>query len=693
MNVYHELDLEPMRSEPAVWIRRVVIFERIEPEPEVIREINLSQGLNIVWAEEPENGDPSVEITGHSAGKTTFCRLLRYLLGEKTFANKARTKMIQEALPAGYVGAEMCVQGKWLAVIRPIGSARASYLKPDGTIEDVVKERPTSAYLEDYPTKTGLIAILKALQSKEIVRTGDKIEWGHILAWCTRDQEARFQHVHEWRSPKTESDWPNFRFTRSDPLFVMRTVLGLLLPEELQAEQDLAKLQKEFERLGREIEELKQEPLFRINLYESELRQQLLQLRPTETGLETMPVEDPDALLDLDHMATSVCEDLTRENGEIEERRAELQSQIDEASGRILHFEQELTTLEALFGVSEAEAGELDVGIEQREKRRKDLAQHADAKCPFGQVLINECQHVRALQSVLRLDEAQDKRALEAALSSQADARKQYEQQLYDIREQLATCGKERQKLRAQRNALVAAQTDKVEQARELKRCHQFLMAWRDKYKQGDAFPKLAGSRERLAQVQAKIEAAEQQLSTFLKEHDEKRLLLARIFSGSVKAVLASGTYDGLVSFDQRELSFRITHGAAMSGEAVETLTVLLGDVASLIYSTVNEDVSLPGFLIHDSPREADLGLRIYHSFIRFIASTAAHFGSPDSCPFQYILTTTTAPPRELQSPKFLKLILNAREPEGLLFKRDTSIPYEENQDTMFDSEEESVEK
>lgn len=86
MDFFTELIANKVKSKPDVWISRVVIFERLLPEPVKIRDIPLSKGLNIIWAEEAEDDDPVAEITGHSAGKTTFCRLLRYLLGEKTLA-------------------------------------------------------------------------------------------------------------------------------------------------------------------------------------------------------------------------------------------------------------------------------------------------------------------------------------------------------------------------------------------------------------------------------------------------------------------------------------------------------------------------------------------------------------------------------------------------------------------------------
>ena len=72
MDLFKELDLKPVRSDPDVWISRFVILERMLPEPTIIRDITLKPGLNVVWAEDIQNDSPLGEITGHSAGKTTF---------------------------------------------------------------------------------------------------------------------------------------------------------------------------------------------------------------------------------------------------------------------------------------------------------------------------------------------------------------------------------------------------------------------------------------------------------------------------------------------------------------------------------------------------------------------------------------------------------------------------------------------
>src|SRR4051812_12040967 len=129
MDLYDSLSLkvDSAKAEPAVWVRRLVIYESIASEVKVVREIALTKGLNIVWAEETDSDNAAAEITGHSAGKTSFCRLLRYILGEKSFGTRANMNLIKQCFPQGYVGAEIFVKQRQWAVLRPIGKGTFSY--------------------------------------------------------------------------------------------------------------------------------------------------------------------------------------------------------------------------------------------------------------------------------------------------------------------------------------------------------------------------------------------------------------------------------------------------------------------------------------------------------------------------------------------------------------------------------------
>lgn len=681
MNLYTTLKLKPTRTDPTVWVRRLVIFEKVSPEPTIIRDIALRRGLNIVWAEEPDHQSASAEIAGHSAGKTTFCRLLRYILGESTFGTGPNMAMIRETLPDAYVAAELFVKGKQWAALRPIGSGRASYTRAGVSVESLLRDKGPPLSHADYPSSLGLDQLTDSLQTAEVVRTGERIVWPHLLAWCSRDQETRFQNIYEWRSPRSESESPAFRFPRVGPLFVMRTALGLFLPEELVAEEKLAKLLQRKEELEREVEDRRREPQFRIRQYESELREALQEVMPEAASLTAAPIASNALEDDLLRLAEKAMSELRKATEALEAQRRTLQDQIDALGGESRELLSREQTLRAVFQLSVSAGQQLTIGQTELLKEQEDLKQHADKECPFGRILIKDCSYVDERRRTIYPELVKDAHAREQAEARQVDERERLNKELTKLTTERERVDGERLTLQSERDARILDARGRRELITRIDRLSQRLEEWVVKQHTPSDFAALSTAQGQLVTVTAEAEKLAMHLNSLLAKHAANRTLLSRIFSATVKSVLASGTYDGTVQFNDRELSFRITHGSAMSGEAVETLSVLLADLSSLVYHTVNENSQLPGILIHDSPREADLALRLYLAVIRLAQSLEEAFGSEDQCPFQYILTTTTAPPEELRGDPPVKLRLDAAKPESLLFKRSTAGPT-----TLFDA-------
>ena len=103
-----------------------------------------------------------------------------------------------------------------------------------------------------------------------------------------------------------------------------------------------------------------------------------------------------------------------------------------------------------------------------------------------------------------------------------------------------------------------------------------------------------------------------------------------------------------------------------VGGMAMESLKAIAFDLAATLMSIEGRTV-VPAFLVHDSPREADLGVSIYHRWFRFIASLEKL--SADSL-FQYIITTTSEPPQELRSSGFVIETLHGADPKERLLRR-----------------------
>src|SRR5690606_39543872 len=89
-------------------------------------------------------------------------------------------------------------------------------------------------------------------------------------------------------------------------------------------------------------------------------------------------------------------------------------------------------------------------------------------------------------------------------------------------------------------------------------------------------------------------------------------------------------------------------------------LVALAGDTACFLAST-SADSFHPGFLLHASPREAEMSEAILWSLLGHVASSGG-----DS--FQYIVTTSTEPSDAFKS--FERLRLSSDSEDGLLFRR-----------------------
>jgi hypothetical protein len=123
------------------------------------------------------------------------------------------------------------------------------------------------------------------------------------------------------------------------------------------------------------------------------------------------------------------------------------------------------------------------------------------------------------------------------------------------------------------------------------------------------------------------------------------------------------------IELAEEDLTFRLLHGPPLGGEAINTLMILLADLTAMI-ARVDGVGHMPALLIHDSPREADLGQHIYWNLLRLVADLASRLSKDGNAAFQYIVTTTTSPPRDMRDGSYVVLPLDASDPGELLFRK-----------------------
>lgn len=123
----------------------------------------------------------------------------------------------------------------------------------------------------------------------------------------------------------------------------------------------------------------------------------------------------------------------------------------------------------------------------------------------------------------------------------------------------------------------------------------------------------------------------------------------------------------GKVTLDGNGIKLLVELGGDRSTAAIDSLKVIAFDLAVMCMS-IEGGARLPAFLIHDSPREADLGLSVYHRLFHLVRNLEQGEGQPL---FQYIVTTTTRPPEELSDKPWLRETLGGAPAEERLLGRD----------------------
>ena len=135
----------------------------------------------------------------------------------------------------------------------------------------------------------------------------------------------------------------------------------------------------------------------------------------------------------------------------------------------------------------------------------------------------------------------------------------------------------------------------------------------------------------------------------------------------SVLRELVPGDIRGSARLDGNGLKLDVELGGLRSTVAIDSLKVVAFDLAILAMS-LERSLFFPGILVHDSPREADLSEEVYRRLFEFSAKLEECGSAPL---FQYILTTTTAPPDRFQHDPWLRLKVKGAPAEERLLKVD----------------------
>ena len=654
----HELFAPPKLSltipagltEPRLWVRRLAMWE--SPGGRKIRDIALRPGLNIIWS--PDGSDESdagaVRAIGHGSGKTLFCRLLRYCLGERRFADETQREAIAVAFPDGIVGAEVMLDGVCWAVVRPLGIRRRHVAIAHGDLDEIAAGDGATTSIDPLIEAIEQAILTPAVAALARLQPGQKA-WPIALAWLTRDQECRFDDVLDWRSPASGSDAPLPASGRE--IGPRREALRAFLLAITEEEQQTRRAE---EALRTEVANAEREATY-LDWDRGRQQKQLID----QLGLAGQMAPEMPLLLELFRKAADerlaaaaqLPTDGTSELGEarkgLHEAREELRLRDEER----IRLEAKLPAEKQVLTLLSSEIPGLSAAAETA----------ASQVCPICEVPID-----KALA---------EKCGLSHKLHSEAECRARLAAKRQEFGEQKRKIDGLEAGLKAlQPQSAVARQ--RVEQAEKRVQAIESVRdvratAWQaaTRLKEGvERFSEVSTERDevkkRLRNFEDRLTKERERLAAF---RDKQGMTFDRItgkFSSIIRR-LVNENAKGAVTLRGDGLQLTIDVDGDRRTAAIESLKVLGFDLACLILS-IEGATRLPAFFVHDSPREADLGLSIYDELFRLVRELE---GMSGTVAFQYIVTTTTRPPDDLRCDPWVRLTLKGTPGSERLMARD----------------------
>lgn len=601
----------------------------------LLRSFTLRPGLNIIWS--PDDGN-ATGIIGHGSGKSTFSRCLRYCLGEDSFATDTQRHRITSRLPDGMVGAEIILHGECWAVLRTFSHPRQSIVvKGASSLEDVFSPSSVKVGLADLKAAIASAVLGDSMHLMPPSISTDQA-WDAALAWSTRDQECRFAHALEWRDSNTESLSPVRGKSKEDLLLAVRSFIRAFTIDELRAREratsqerivsshktQLSRLDWQIERSGRSL-------------------RQKLGIEQSSLNTESLPFSNAaDAANDRIRKVLALPSDMPTDLGaareRLEEARAVLQRlKIEEAdaAARLDTLNQIAAEIQAELPISSAEYNAQKIPVCQI------------CKVPLDETLVAGCglSTVACDLESLRISIETRTRELDEKRNAIQSLRARQQPMKGEIA--LAQIAVDRAKTAVDK--LERAFFDRMNEIKAAERAAEAVKA-------NEA---LGSERDQARDALSAAEEMHSKLKDELAAHRDARVAVFHDLSSKFDAILRElvpGDVSGKVTLDGNGLHLTVEMNGERSTAALDSWKVVAFDLAVLAM-TIEGSTNLSGLLLHDSPREADLGFSLYERLFWFARKLEESAASPT---FQYIVTTTTEPPPQFQEAPWRRLLLRS---------------------------------
>ncbi|MRD74123.1 chromosome segregation protein SMC [Rhodocyclus tenuis] len=465
----------------------------------------------------------------------------------------------------------------------------------------------------------------------------------------SRDQECRFDKVLDWRSSDSDSGSPARGLSSVKLLDALRALIGAIDPEEFKLREEIvAEEARQKEAAQEAVRRAWEADRLRLRLI-SELELNPDELLPGRLAVEPLRQAAKARLAGL----ARVTPDKDIANLPALRARAETAKQYAESLAlERARTEALIPEIESLIRRLQGERPSASVAADDAEN---PLCPVCDV--PIDRALAEGCKLSHKLPDLDAAKHRMDK--LNEDIATENGRLLASKSSLDTLTRQLKPARSEADELSRRIHAL--------EQAQEARSDAWFKT--RRLIHDADCLEEYLLSQECVALVAesliAEIETKRELAAAFRGEQAQVFSRISKFFDAVIRE-LVGPTAGGKVSLDGNGLKLSVELGGDRSTAAIDSLKVIAFDLAAMCMS-IEGGTHLPAFLVHDSPREADLGLSVYHRLFHLVRGLEGEEAQPL---FQYIVTTTTRPPDELSEAPWLREKLGGAPAEGRLLRR-----------------------
>jgi hypothetical protein len=584
-------------------------------------------------------------VSGHTAGKTTFCRFLRYALGERSFAADATRRRIRDAFSSGWLIAEIVVDDETWTVGRPLSVGPHSFSIRGGALEQATDGSERQEYGEF------LAAVAAGALSATSFPTRDELlRWEHILSWLARDQECRFSDFLDWRHSSSNSEAA--QLSVEERQFLVRSVLGLV------SEGERAELQANAQLVAQRKASATQEQLLAHQAEVDHAR--VSSSLGRSLAKPSSPLFGSEARSELVRRTA----DVGRRESELidSDRREELCEALERAVTAEANAKRTLTDTEQRLALEREECAQL------AGERQASLLTSLPPGRDYCNVRLSVARDHGCPLAVSRPFEIATQRSERSA----AQDLERLRQLVQSLEEHAAA---DRRVLSEASEATVAARTwfwaagTAFESAKlELVRARAELALFRGRIEEAEEAQRAATEQaETVERLTREIDVSYTRQEQQRRERRDSAAYFATMFDFVVRAILGDESA-GRVDVSGRSLSLVVEEHGERDSAAIATVKLLAFDLAALAASMEGHG-TFPRLLIHDGPREADMAPEIYERlFLLARELEECCSGEPS---FQYILTTTSPPPEACRQEPWLRLKLSGVPADGRFLRCD----------------------